>query len=364
MDPEQVQGDTALVTAPKKEAVKYPFIDFVRFISMMGIVWAHTEAFPQGIDAFHFLKENGHAEAYIFFKQFFKFSVFCFFLISGFLLGDKITHVLPLQYFRRRIDSTLRPYLISLGIFLVIFFSVHSANGEHFTLLQGAKQIAFLLIGTPFWFIPTYFVSLIVILLFVRFVDSIYFGLLLLIITGIYTFPNEYTHEFVHGHTTTFFGFIFYIWFGIYVRRKQLVERFKKINIGVLLALMGVFYVISSFESLWMFNHNNDLFFNILRLSNQFYGITVFIFLIRICGEHPTFGFFNPRKETYGVYLYHFYFVAFIFPFVYTWLHRHISAHFESTYTVMVLSVVHFLLCYICTTLFVKLLIRIKAPVL
>jgi peptidoglycan/LPS O-acetylase OafA/YrhL len=68
----------------------YPFVDLIRFISMLGIVWAHTDAFPLQVNSFEFLKNIGDVEYFIVFKQIFKFSVVCFFMISGFLLGDNI----------------------------------------------------------------------------------------------------------------------------------------------------------------------------------------------------------------------------------------------------------------------------------
>lgn len=360
-----VHSDLPLTKTSQKEAKKYPFIDFIRFISMMGIVWAHTEAFPFNSNYFNFLKENGHVEYYIFFKQIFKFSVFCFFMISGFLLGDKITDVSPLSYLKKRIQSTLRPYIISLVLFMVVYFfrNIFFRNA-HYSLISAAKETVYIIIGTPYWFIPTFFVSLIVILLFIKYVDSYLFGAFLFVITLLFTFPIELNTQHVIGPNTVFFGYIFYIWLGIFIRRKNLIEHFKKLNPYFLLVMVIVFFIASSLESLWLFNRDEHLFFNILRLTNQLYGIFFFIFLVRICPEKTKFGFFNPRKETYGIYLYHFFFVVFLFPFVYKWFMHYTTWDFNNTFTVIGLSVIHFILCYLITTLWVKLLLKLKIPVL
>lgn len=365
MNTNPVHSDLPLTSTSQKEAKKYPFIDFIRFISMMGIVWAHTEAFPFNSSYYDFLKNHGNAEYYILFKQVFKFSVFCFFMISGFLLGDKITEVSPMVYLKKRMYSTLRPYLISLVLFMSLYFirSIFFLN-VHYSLISAIKETLYIIIGTPYWFIPTYFVSLIVILLLIKYIDSYLFGAFLFVITLLFTFPIELNTHHLIGPNTVFFGYIFYIWLGIFIRRKNLIEKFKSLNIYLLLIVVVAFFLASSYESLWLFNRNEHLFFNILRFTNQLYGISFFIFLVRICPDNLNFGFFNPRKETYGVYLYHFFFVVFTFPLIYKWLELNTTWNFNNTFTVIGLSVIHFMFCYFITTVWVKLLLKYKMPVL
>jgi fucose 4-O-acetylase-like acetyltransferase len=91
----------------------FPFIDLIRFLSMMGIVWAHVVLWPPVTNGSTELLEDNYMQAYIPFKQIFKFSVICFFIVSGFLLGDKISNVNGFTYFKKRFTTTIKPYLIA-----------------------------------------------------------------------------------------------------------------------------------------------------------------------------------------------------------------------------------------------------------
>jgi peptidoglycan/LPS O-acetylase OafA/YrhL len=87
----------------KQEAKGYPFVDWIRMISMIGIIWAHTPNF-EGTKSYNSLDD---ITLYFFFMNFFKFGVICFFLISGFLLAGKIQQEPAISYFKRRVLGTL-----------------------------------------------------------------------------------------------------------------------------------------------------------------------------------------------------------------------------------------------------------------
>ena len=342
----------------------YPFVDLIRFISMLGIVWAHTDAFPLQVNSFEFLKNIGDVEYFIVFKQIFKFSVVCFFMISGFLLGDNISKVSPFYYFKRRVSTTLKSFIAFLSFFLIFIAIRFFFYDDVFYLKSLPKDIYYTLFYTPYWFLPTYYIGLMVMLIFSKFVDSLVFGLVLLLITFYYTFSSFILPEFViHDHTTAVFAFVFYIWLGAYIRNKGLIENIKRIPVSVLVLGVMITFTLACYQSIELFNEGKKFFFNNLRIFNQIYGLLFFLLLVRLCPEKPNFWKLNPRKETFGIYLYHFYFVAFIYPLIVMVCEKYLGfSLFEniSVFSVIIYSLIHFLLTYLTTLSFVRFCLKMK----
>ena len=133
------------------------------------------------------------------------------------------------------------------------------------------------------------------------------------------------------------------------------------------MALLGgillLIFVLSNLETWYLFNytHTHDS-INTLRITNQLYSVTIFIFLIRCCGKAPNFGIFNPRQETYGIYLYHTFFIFFVIPVLESWITRqfHIGFFSYNIYKIILITLVNFVFCYFASTALVKLLLRLK----
>lgn len=343
----------------------FPFVDLIRFVSMMGIVFAHTDALPDGIEPFTFFKNSDDIGAYIVFKQTFKFSVVCFFMISGFLLGDKIRNVSATVYFKRRVRSTLRPFLIAFTIFIILLLIRDYLNSTNTIDLLNPKSIYYIIFYTPYWYLPTYFIGLFTILLFSKYIKSVWLGAALLVVTVLYTFPGLYNSSF-GSHSTSVFAFVFYMWLGVYIRFKNYAQKIKLIPFSALLIAICLTFVLASYQSYNLLQENNQYFFNNLRIFNQLYGISVFLFLVRISPPEPNFYGLNPRKETYGIYLYHFPVIIFLFP-VFTSLTEAISGqnfYSYNIYLTLLYSFIKFLVCYIVTILIVKALVKLKIQVL
>jgi len=82
----------------------YLFVNNVRFMSMLAIVWVHAETLwgTSSQPTAHYLQLS--------LLQFLKFGTIGFFLISGFLMGEGVTRSSPATYFRRRVKAILLPW--------------------------------------------------------------------------------------------------------------------------------------------------------------------------------------------------------------------------------------------------------------
>ncbi|MBE9461821.1 acyltransferase family protein [Dyadobacter subterraneus] len=340
----------------------YPFVDFIRFFSMAGIVWAHTDVFPGNIAFTSLFFRPEYLAVYIGFKQIFKFSVISFFMISGILLADQLKVVKPITFLIRRLQVIIIPYLISFSIYL-IFLSIYGdvAKLMKHSNISSFKIAVYILFYSPYWYIPVYLIALIVILVFHKFVNKIWFGSLLLLITIFYTFsPSSQTKD----HTTAFFAFAFYVWLGILINEKKLIDKIKKWRIDVLIGLIVAAFVLASKQSYALLINHNTFYFNNLRFFNQIYGVLVFCLLIRICPEKPSFFILKPRQETYGIYLYHIFFVMFLVRPIIEWMNYKGWYPIDSFWLVLLIFIIQFILCYILTTAFIKILHFYRIPVL
>jgi hypothetical protein len=346
---------------PKK--IIYPFVDLIRFISTIGIVFIHTEVTTPTGDFNIVLHRVNHVAYYLAFRQLFKFATICYFLIAGFLLADKMAGDTPFNYYIRRLNVIAKPYLFAVLLFFIALLVKEFALPAHkFGFGYFFAIIKYIVFYTPFWYIPNYLLCLLVIVCFSKYINSLYFGGFLLLITLGYTYFNVYSPA-NGSHTTALFGFVFYMWLGVYIKKNDLISRIKMVSPLILGFLLLLIYLLSNCESFYLFNymHTQDS-LNTLRISNQLYSVVVFIFLVRCCGKAPRFGIFNPRKETYGIYLYHAFFIFFIIPALEGWIGRqfHISFFSYNIYSILLITITNFAICYFGATALVKIMLRLK----
>lgn len=346
----------------------YPFIELIRFIAILSMVWLHTDVSPSttgnqlAYSQIDFLNATNHPELYIFFKQIAKFSVICFFMVSGFLIGGKLDT--PIQKFlKNRFKSTFRPYIIALSITVIIISIGHYfVKGEHIGVNYIAEKYIHLVLESSFWFIPNYMFCVCIIFFFKNYADKLWFGFILFGITMINTIISCYLPGFYANHTTALTAFPFYVWLGIMIRRHNIHYYVKQLNPWLVGILTLFSFYISFVEVMHMYKNHHPDFFNVLRVSNQIYSISVFFFLINICPEKPNFGILNPSKESYGVYLYHFPILAYVIPqlqkLVEHMLHIHIFSF--DTLTMIIFSICKWVLCYIIVIIFLRLNYRWK----
>lgn len=243
-----------------------------------------------------------------------KFGTISFFLMAGFLIGDKFTDYTPLQYLKRRLDSTIFPWLF-WSLLLIVFINFNLIKGKVLlradpagvnvwhTLLESVKGTYFY---TNYWFIPNFLFCITLLLIFKRHLYSYKFGAVLLLFTLFYS-VNIYFSWIPPTHTLAILGFVFFLWLGA-----QFHQNWQNINtwlsntsLLMWVALTVLCLGLSMAETYLLRNlHVKDP-YNTLRLSNILYSLSFFFMLLRI-RSFKLINYLKPRETTYGIYLIHF----------------------------------------------------------
>lgn len=300
----------------------FDFIDSIRCIAMMGIVMEHSvfngtyifDGFPPK----HIL--------YMCLIQLSKFGTIAFFILAGFLLGDKFTTYSSWAYFKRRLSNTFLPWLIWSLIFLIAvlaqrYVAIHKSGDDYFFLDELKSTSKMVYFFTNYWFIINFLFCIAILLLFKRNLYSAWVGILFLICTLIYS-VNVYNEWFTPTHTLAIFGFIFYLWLGAMCNKywEQLSSTINKTSILWFIMLCLITFIWSVYDVRNLIEAKSTDPYNTLRLSNIFYSIAAVMLLIKIKNFQFT-KYLQPRKTTYGIYLIHFIFVGNILPEIFRPFH-------------------------------------------
>lgn len=266
---------------------------------------------------------------YVFFTliQFLRFGNICFFLISGFLFGYKIQTSLNiskdiLDYIKRRWLALKTPTILFsafcgfMGIIVTIGIHIFKNNNMSFFDLIYAFGFNFFQSYT--WFIYNLFIGFFIIYLaysFPKFKTAIYtLSLITAISWGIYPYLNSSN---IINHTSTFFGFSFYLLFGFYLGKNSnlffsIIKTISNFKIIYLITLLSV-TVLCIFESLELYEISNiSPIFN-LKLSTQFQSI-LFFFGFCIFPQKKLYpSYTHPQTETVGIYFFHTIIINFIY---------------------------------------------------
>jgi len=333
-------------------SINYPFVDWIRMISMVGIIWAHTPSFAHDQS----FSDLDNLPLYFFFMAFFKFGVICFFMISGFLLARKMNEVPAAQYFKNRVAVTLYPYLFAFALIVLLFiFKTRVLNQPSgYTL---GSYVTFMFFTSALWFLPNYWISLLAILSFKKSLNSVYLGLTFLSLTAIFTYFYVYT-DYARPHAHALFGFVFYLWLGYYIGRKRLHLYMENWNLPILIVAFIGCYILTSYESLLLYNDDLKEPLSILRVSNQLYSIAAFILMVRLFRKPLVSKLFDPRKETFGIYLYHMFPLAVVAFGIKILEKFQINTYSNHTPEFIVWFLIKFVFVYITTLLIVKVLLR------
>lgn len=280
---------------------QYMFIHTVRFWSMLAIVMMHgaNEAAVHGIFP---------VPAFSFFVQIFKFGTIGFFLISGFLLGDRLPAGKPLSYLQRRASRLMPPWAIwfALEVCFTELARVVHHWGPGMPISTAIREDAlWCFTGTALWFVPNFMVAISCVVLLRRWLNNLRLGAALLAANLFYT-VNVYTHWIPSKHSEAVFGFAFYVWLGAWCAlRKDKLHRWAAALSGSRLVLCAILAVGAALiESRVLLLHGSDDFLNTLRLGNQVYSVLIVILLLRV--QRVTWPrFVNVAADTYGIYLTH-----------------------------------------------------------
>lgn len=281
------------------------FANNIRFISMAAIVAIHCLAWygmPLHRPVPHWTR---------FAVQPFKFGTIAFFLVSGFLFGERRHAYSAFAYFRRRLRNVFLPWAVWLLIFCLLRVAADLLHGRltEFSLVDWAYYLrnsgTEALLDTAFWFVPNLLIALAVLLLLRRWMDDLRLGAALGLVSLLYG-VNIYGHWVPVQHSRAVFGFVFYLWLGVWAA--QNVDTFqrwiRRIPTAALCGAAVALFAASLGETVFLSHIGSDDPSNTLRITNQLYSIAVTLCLFRI--RHAVWPrFMDVRANTYGLYLTH-----------------------------------------------------------
>lgn len=342
--------------APKKN---YDFIDAIRGIAMMSIVAEHC------VGAGNYVFPIGSAKYWfnLCLIQFTKFGTIAFFLLAGFLIGEKFADYSPSQYLKRRISTTFGPWLFWSLIYLLaaiinLRIKARIYHDTEFNLNNVLEQVKIVYLFTNYWFIINFLVSISILLVFRRHLYSLFFGGVLLLFTLFYTVNIHY--EWINpSHTTAILGFVFFLWLGAQLRKHWTnIEKWAaKFSYTLLIILILLTFALSIYEISELTNKSIDP-VNSLRFSNILYSLVFFALLLRIKSFSFT-TYLKPRQTTYGIYLIHYILVAFLLPEIL--MHLNIDAKDLSIPLFFIFKLITFLFIYSLTFYIVLLISNSRA---
>ncbi|RNL49622.1 acyltransferase family protein [Pedobacter jejuensis] len=347
---------------PTQEKKNFNFVDTIRCISMVGIVFEHS-AVLWGI------KYEDKTDLYlqVASMQFWKFATIAFFLIGGFLINYKFTEYTPMQYLVRRFKSTIKPWLFWIMI-LVILNLVHKAvlniklgrsffNGDPVGYFS--EEFRYILFESSFWFILNFLICISILLLFKKYLYKLWFGLILLLISLVYS-CNLYYEWFVTHHSAALFGFVFYLWLGVYLNKyfDHVMSFVKKVKWEYVVIVNIAFFAFACCEVIFLIHHGSRDEYNTLRISNILYSLTMFVMLLKIGAVRFIDTKLKPRQTTFGIYLIHQILIIRLLPEIFKsnrWNYLYLSVGQN-----ILASVLRFLVVYLIAFVITRLLLKTK----
>lgn len=240
----------------------------------------------------------------------FKFGTIGFFLISGFLLGERVDRASALDYFRQRLQKVFLPWLFWYCICVVALLLLHPSWNRTATL-QGRGPALVLahwgkhaLVSTALWFVPNLLCGIGILLLFKRHLHRPVFGVVLALFNLFYAI-NIYTNWVVSLHTTALLGFVLFLWLGAFAARHE--TRFRsfmaRVSIVPLFGLVFLAGALSFGEYRFLTLRSVDP-LNTLRATNQVFSVLVVLLFFKI--RRTTYPrWIDVRKHTFGLYFAH-----------------------------------------------------------
>ncbi len=322
--PETLPLNTNLINEEPRKKKNYDFIDAIRGIAMLSIVMEHAVFFDS---AMYHPRTQLALIIFCTFIQLIKYGTICFFLLSGFLIGEKFTDYSPAQYLKRRLDTTLVPWLFWSLVFLVTMIIDDYMRGlrSHELYNFFEKQVQYfprhlkdVYLFSSYWFIPNFMICISILLIFKRYLYSYLFGGILLLFTLLYT-VNIYYEWIEPRHSTAILGFVFFLWLGAQLNKNLAAfERWiHKTPVWIFLAICLISLIAGVKEELILRTlHSTDP-YNSLRISSIIYALSFFMVLFKIKNYGYWVNIMKPRETTYGIYLIHFILVAQVLPMIF-----------------------------------------------
>ncbi|RZK60565.1 MAG: hypothetical protein EOO91_00820 [Pedobacter sp.] len=210
-----------------------------------------------------------------------------------------------------------------------------------------------------YWFILNFLICIAILLIFKKYIYRWVFGLILVLMSIFYSI-NLYYAWIPVEHTTALFGFVFYLWLGIFFNKnfaavKQLLN---KLSFTLIIIVNVMLFALSTFETIHLMDLNVSDPFNTLRITNIFYSIGMFALLLKFGDMKGVQKTLNPRHTTFGIYLLH----QIIIDWVLIEIVRPFNLSLEtmSVFSVVGYSVLRFIFVYTLSLLLAKLITRTK----
>jgi hypothetical protein len=319
-----------------KEAVpekkNFDFVDTIRCISMIGIVIEHCSIVVPN----HYTRpfENIIESSII---QSFKFSTIAFFLIGGFLINHKFQEYSPFQYLKNRFKKTIRPWLFWILVLILLTildrYIAYSKGSDGGLLISNFGEyinalFSQIILFSPYWFILNFLICISILLVFKKQLYSLWFGLVLAVCSLFYS-VNLYQGWIETTHTTALFGFVFYLWLGVYFNRfyDKIIARIKSFSWLTMLFFAIVTFFMAVAESRYLHHIGITDAYNTLRISNIIYSLVMFALLLKIGNLYWISRNLYPRETTFGVYLIHVIIIERVLPLIFQPLKLNVLAY-------------------------------------
>lgn len=276
----------------------YGFVSNVRFVSMVGILAVHAEVVSL---TWH----GGYLN--VAFDQMMKFSTVCFFIISGFLLGDRLEVVAPVTYMRRRLNMVFVPWLFWAGVYLALNLTVD-------LIARGAAARSFkyhfeaTVISSAYWFVPNLLLSLAALLAMRRWLNRAWLGVALGVASTMHGLNLHARWWSDTRHNTALTGFIVFLWLGYQLRRnlgavRARIDRTPWSHLALAAAITWGLAMAEA-RGLALARGDDFDFMSTLRVTNVAYSLVVFALLFKVSASLAPAAM-NVRKHTFGLYLLH-----------------------------------------------------------
>lgn len=268
-----------------------------------------------GLHMLSYLLQGFHASAHsslieepaLYLGQLMKFGTIAFFLVSGFLMGERIDQCSSRQYFLRRLRNVFIPWCLwyILGCVLKIAASLPPNGAGGLTLAYCLSVCEDVALNTAFWFVPNLLIALAIVLVCRRFLNDVRLGLIFLMASLFYG-ANIYGDWIAVEHTKAVFGFVFFLWLGAWsASHFAAIEKIlARIPTSAMLALVIMTLGLAIAESKFLQAYGSIQPLNTLRVSNQIYSVVAALAIIKVrCPVWPSI--VNVREHTFGLYLTH-----------------------------------------------------------
>ncbi len=297
--------DHSLRCAPFPTADKshssHLFVNRVRFWSMCAIIAVHS-MLAWGVRTEPGLTRDWQMAL----VQAAKFGTIGFYLISGFLLGERLPQSSAVEYLRRRAQKVGGPWALWASLFACLLLG--KAALAHEDALNGGQIrdcILQVMFQSVYWFVPNFLFALSLLLIFRRRLDDLRFGAALLLISLFYG-VNVYGRWIPSQHTAALLGYVFYLWLGNWASRhwnkvSAFLEQIPLRYLAPAILLTGSL-ALGEAHLLSRFVPEDGL--NTLRVSNQLFSLLVVLGLVK-CRWAVAPKFIDVRAHTFGQYLLH-----------------------------------------------------------